>query len=112
MLSALTETDLICDVIWRETVTKEWMRESVVTTCGEREMHSTGVEPVTLGSEDRCSIQLSYECREARLWRVRRCFQLRSDFHEDLAEAVVAFPAAGRTDAPDLIIPGVAFFKF
>ena len=25
-------------------------------------MHSTGVEPVPLGSEDRCSIQLSYEC--------------------------------------------------
>lgn len=25
-------------------------------------MHSIGVEPITLGSEDRCSIQLSYEC--------------------------------------------------
>jgi hypothetical protein len=25
-------------------------------------MHSAGVEPATLGSEDRCSIQLSYEC--------------------------------------------------
>ena len=26
-------------------------------------MHSEGLEPPTLGSEDRCSIQLSYECR-------------------------------------------------
>ena len=25
-------------------------------------MHSAGLEPATLGSEDRCSIQLSYEC--------------------------------------------------
>jgi hypothetical protein len=24
--------------------------------------HSAGLEPATLGSEDRCSIQLSYEC--------------------------------------------------
>src|SRR5437660_630904 len=32
--------------------------------------HSAGLEPATLGSEDRCSIQLSYECssRNARLW--------------------------------------------
>lgn len=27
-----------------------------------REMHSEGLEPPTYGSEDRCSIQLSYEC--------------------------------------------------
>jgi hypothetical protein len=26
-------------------------------------MHSAGLEPATLGSEDRCSIQLSYECQ-------------------------------------------------
>src|SRR5690349_15739743 len=27
-----------------------------------RETHSAGLEPATLGSEDRCSVQLSYEC--------------------------------------------------
>ncbi len=26
-------------------------------------LHSVGLEPTTLGSEDRCSIQLSYECQ-------------------------------------------------
>ncbi len=29
---------------------------------GMAKMHSEGLEPPTLGSEDRCSIQLSYEC--------------------------------------------------
>src|SRR5207247_392361 len=37
--------------------------------------------------------------------------QLRPDFHEDLAEIIFAFAAVGRRDAPDLVIPGVAFFK-
>src|SRR5690348_14855454 len=31
----------------------------------ETRTHSAGLEPATLGSEDRCSIQLSYECGTA-----------------------------------------------
>ena len=29
-------------------------------------VHSAGLEPTTLGFEDRCSIQLSYECEEVK----------------------------------------------
>ena len=40
-------------------------------------MHSTGLEPVTLGSEDRCSIQLSYECAGGHLIRLEAVAQQR-----------------------------------
>lgn len=32
-----------------------------------KKMHPAGVEPATLGSEDRCSIQLSYGCKMLQL---------------------------------------------
>ena len=74
------------------------LRRRINTRQIRLETHSAGLEPATLGSEDRCSIQLSYECSAGTAARQRR----------DLAPRTVGdvrlSPGSGRSP----VMPGSA----
>src|SRR4051794_26175571 len=58
-------------------------------------MHSGGLEPPTLGSEDRCSIQLSYECTDGRA-APRGLLRLEIDYRPLGSEIQLSLQAARR----------------
>lgn len=68
------------------------------------EMHSRGLEPLTYGSVDRCSIQLSYECRATGCYHVETLLQSRFATEKEGFEPSIRFntytPLAGERLQP------------